>query len=238
MKTLRTTFTVLFAFVATFLFQSCFTDDDADVADYIAVATTHVVPADNGVQGTYYFELDNAKTLTPVINNANSFSAVEGQRVILQYDIESSATAGYDYGIELFKITEILTKNIEILTADNEDEIGNDVVTISQDYSNMTSDHLNLQISYPAGSSSASIHLVENTITPAEDSDYTVLELRLNNPNSDSETSTQTLSGLVSFNMGDYNPTITGKLGLKVIAKITNEGELKEYTFTFESTQE
>lgn len=238
MKTLKTTFTVLFALVATFSFQSCLNDDDVDVADYVAIATTRIIPADDGVQGSYFFELDNEKTLTPVINNASSYTAVEGQRVILQYDIESTATAGYDYGIELFNITEILTKDIETLTAENEDEIGNDVVTIAKDYSQMAAGYLNLQISYPAGSSKATIHLVENTITPAEDSEYTVLELRLNNPNSGSDSSTQNLSGLVCFKLGDYNPTITGKQGVKIIAKATNAGEIREYTFTYESTEE
>lgn len=236
MKTFKTTFTVLFALVATVLFQSCLDGEDSDNPDYVAIATTRVVASSNGGLSTYYFELDNSKTLTPVINKVKSYQAVEGQRVILQYDIESTATAGFDYGIELFNVSEILTKDVETLTTENEDEIGYDPITIVSDYSQLAVGYLNLQINFPIGSSTATVHLVENAITPPEDSEYTTLELRLNNPGS--EYSSSNSSGLVSFKLGDYDPNITGKKGIKVIAKTTNEGELKEYLFTYSSTDD
>lgn len=231
MKTLKTTFTVLFALVATFVFQSCLDGEDSDVADYVAIATTHVIPGSTSGLDTFYFQLDNQKTLTPVINKVKNFKAVEGQRVILQYDIESQATAGYDYGIELFNVTELLTKGIEVLTTENEEEIGNDPISISKDYSQLAVGYLNLQISFLSGNTTATVHLVENTITPVEDVDYTVLELRLSNPGS--EYSSSNSSGLVCFKLGDYDPMLTGKKGIKVLVKTTAEGELKEYTFSY-----
>jgi len=236
MKNLKTIFTVMFALVATFVFQSCLNDNDSDVPDYAAIATTHVTSEADAAVTTYYFQLDNEKTLIPISSSVGNFKAVEGQRVIIQYDIEETATAGYDYSIELFNIAEVLTKDIKLLTAENEKEMGHDAITVIKENSKMAGGYLNLSISFVRGSSTATVNLVENTINPAEDSDYTVLELRLNNPNSDA--SNYSSHGLVSFKMADYNPTITGKKGIKVIAKGSNVGEVREYTFTYDSTEE
>lgn len=74
------------------------------------------------------------------------YDAVDGQRVITVFNPLWDNYAGYDHAVKLLRLQNVLTKEVETLTPETEEEFGNDPVfiykgdiTISGGYMNIFS---------------------------------------------------------------------------------------------------
>ncbi len=210
------------ALVGVFFLQSC--DDSSSEPTYAALVTA-VVPT----EGATSFKTDDQKTLHVGETLLGALQLEDGDRAIIRFSYLKEEVQGYNYNIKLRGLSEILTKDIVDLTADNEDEIGNDKLLLLKDYCSLVKGYFNAQIQFPSGEEVPKVNLVVNKITPVDDADYTVLELRLNN--NGVTTSTNYGSGVVCFKLGDLDPTITGKKGVKIRVNTINKDEVQEYTF-------
>ena len=229
-------------------FQSCNwnNDYDDDIINYIpALATVHTLEDNN-----FYFKLEQLnKTFYPI--NISSYKAVDGQRVWVYYDLLNDTTAGYDKTINVRKIQEILTKNIIQLTEENKDSIGDDLMIPLS--ASITGDYINISCDLPVSPTLTLVNLVNNTINTNHSEDvnypndnekenYTILEFHCNK--NSQNTNLGYTSALISFYLGDYAPSKTGKKGLiirfndknignNVYDNVENDGktyDLREYT--------
>ena len=123
---------LLLAFLAVMgvTFQSCDDDDGYSLGD-VAVdwATVNVKGAH-----VYDFTGDRWGQIWPATTDYFWYSPIDGQRVILYFNpLYDNYPEGYDCSVKVLSIKEILTKPIEELTAENEEEFGNDPVDIFED---------------------------------------------------------------------------------------------------------
>lgn len=213
---------LLAALMGVFFLQSC---DDSDSEPTYASLVTAVVPEGGKVS----FKTDNKKTLHVGESNLGALDIKDGDRAIIRFSYLKETVEGYNYNIKLRGLSAILTKDIKDLTEDNKDEIGNDKLLLLKDNSSLVEGYFNAQIRFPLGEESAKVNLVVNKITPVDDDQYTVLELRLNN--NGVTTSNNYGGGVVCFKLGDLDPVNTGKKGIKIRVNTINEDEVQEYTF-------
>ncbi len=213
---------LVMAFMGVFMLQSC--DNGDSEPTYVALVTA-VVPQ----EGAISFKTDDQKTYHIGETLLGTLQMEDGDRAVIRFSYLKEAVQGYNYNIKLRGLNKILTKDVVDLTAENKDEIGNDKLLLLKDYSSLTKGYFNAQIQFPQGSTTPKVNLVVNKINVAEEGDYTVLELRLNN--NGTTTSSSMSGGVVCFKLGDLDPTITGKKGLKILVNTINKEEVQEYTF-------
>jgi len=101
--------------------QSCSDDDGYSVGD---IATDWVTVRVEG-EGVYSFTGDTWGTMYPAANGVWNYSLVEGQRAFLVFNPLFDNYYGYDVGIKAEQIYPFLTKAVEDLTPENEDEYAN-----------------------------------------------------------------------------------------------------------------
>ncbi len=114
---------LLLAFLAVMgvTFQSCDDDDGYSLGD-VAVdwATVNVKGAH-----VYDFTGDRWGQIWPATTDYFWYSPIDGQRVILYFNpLYDNYPEGYDCSVKVLSIKEILTKPIEELTAENEEQDG------------------------------------------------------------------------------------------------------------------
>lgn len=134
---------LLLAFLAVMgvTFQSCDDGDGYSLGD-VAVdwATVNVKGAH-----VYDFTGDRWGQIWPATTDYFWYSPIDGQRVILYFNpLYDNYPEGYDCSVKVLSIKEILTKPIEELTAENEEEFGNDPVDIFEDNMWISGGYLNI----------------------------------------------------------------------------------------------
>lgn len=176
MKQIRSGLILLSALIPLFVFTSC-EDDGYSLGDFVISLAT-VNPIDENA-GTYSLTLDNGKTLWPAASNV-LYRPKSNQRVIVNYTILGDSMGEYDHPVKINSMREILTKEIEDLTPDNQEEIGNDPIKILALWTG--DDYLNIRFGYNTGGEERHrISLVHNKINPVVNEDGTiVLEFRHN----------------------------------------------------------
>lgn len=222
----------LLAFLAVMgvTFQSCDDNDYYSIGD-IAVdwATVNVTGAH-----VYDFTADRWGKLWPAATVYPGYSPIDGQRVIISFNpLYDNYPQGYDCSVKLTGVREILTKRIEELTAGNEEEYGNDPVSVYEESMWISRDgYLNIIFNQnlPAKVKHR-VSLVKNTmVAPAEDG-YIHLEFRYNTYD---DTTNYWVDGAVSFNLNSLDITSETK-GIKIKINSKAEGE-KEIAFNLENT--
>ena len=189
-------------------------------------ATVRVVSGD-----TYYLESDNYGSLWPAATNVYGFKPVDGKRMLVVFNPLYDNYGEYDMAIKVENLFPVTTKQVEDLTSENEEEIGNDPVSILKGDIWIANGYLNLifEQNRPVYGPHR-VSLVRNTIEEAEDDGYIHLEYRYNTHND--------LSGWfgyepVSFNLNSLD--FEGKKGLKLKLNSSVNGKV-ELTFNVKET--
>lgn len=211
------------------LLQAC--DNDGYSLDGIAVsmATVKVVSGN-----TYYLEIDNGETLWPVATQIGWYKPIDGQRVIANYTPLSDEYGHYDHAIRVNFLSNVLTKKVENLTAENEEEIGDDEVSVRAMWVGGKYLNVDFLINLPQANRHR-VSLVRNTLVEEPADDYIHLEYRYNDQDD--------VTGLwrrsfVSFNLTEIltEEALATYKGFKV--KLNSVNGEKELTYNFSSDNE
>ena len=200
--------------------QSCDDNDGYSLGD-IAVdwATVRVVGGD-----TYSLNADRWGTLWPAATAIPFYKPIDGQRVITYFNPLYDNYAGYDHAVKVEHNYNVLTKQVEDLTAENESEFGNDPVWVNKDMMWIGGGYLN--VIFRQNLPVKEKHLVSlvrdmrATAAEGEDDGYIHLEFRYNTYD---DVTARQANGAVSFNLNSLD--LTGKKGIKVKLNSVKDGE-------------
>lgn len=106
--------------------QSCDDNDGYSLGDFTPPLWATVRVTGNA----FYLNCDVWGTLWPVNTDIGWYDAVDGQRVITVFNPLWDNYAGYDHAVKLLRLQNVLTKEVETLTPETEEEFGNDPVRI------------------------------------------------------------------------------------------------------------
>ena len=201
--------------------QSCDDGDGYSLGDIARDwATVRVVGGD-----TYALNADHWGSLWPAATAIPGYRPIDGQRVITYFNPLYDNYEGYDHGVKVECNYDVLTKQIEDLTADNEAEIGNDPVLVYKDMMWIGGGYLNIifRQCLPAKEKHR-FSLVRDMRNMAKDGDdgYIHLEYRYNTYG---DVTKRCLNGAVSFNLNSLD--LTGKKGIKVKLNSVENGEIE-----------
>lgn len=206
------------------LLTSCDDDEGYSLGDFTPPLWATVRTQGN----TFYLDCDVWGTLWPVNTNLSGYEAVEGQRVITSFNPLSDNFQGFDHAVKILTLQNVLTKSLEALTPESEEEYGNDPMLIYQGDMGVSGGHLNLFFlqNLPAQQKHR-ISLVqsEEDIKAGEEDSYLHCQLRYNDYD---DLTGRRAYGAVSFRLGD----LTGFQGVKVRLQSEKNGEV-EVTFDF-----
>ena len=200
--------------------QSCDDNDGYSLGD-IAVdwATVRVVGGD-----TYSLNADRWGTLWPAATAIPFYKPIDGQRVITYFNTLYDNYEGYDHAVKVEHNYNVLTKQVEDLTAENESEFGNDPVWVNKDMMWIGGGYLN--VIFRQNLPVKEKHLVSlvrdmrATVAEGEDDGYIHLEFRYNTYD---DVTARQANGAVSFNLNSLD--LTGKKGIKVKLNSVKDGE-------------
>ena len=200
--------------------QSCDDNDGYSLGD-IAVdwATVRVVGGD-----TYSLNADRWGTLWPAATAIPFYKPIDGQRVITYFNPLYDNYEGYDQAVKVEHNYNVLTKQVEDLTAENESEFGNDPVWVNKDMMWIGGGYLN--VIFRQNLPVKEKHLVSlvrdkwATAAEGEDDGYIHLEFRYNTYD---DVTARQANGAVSFNLNSLD--LTGKKGIKVKLNSVKDGE-------------
>lgn len=176
---------------------------------------------------TYYLDSDYYGTLWPAASSVYGFRPVDGKRVFVLFNPLYDDFEGYDMAVKVENITPVLTKQVEELTEENEQEFGNDPIAVLKKNIWIANGYMN--VIYKQNTSVYEPHLVSlvhNTLVESDDDGYVHLEIRYNTFN---DLSGWWGKGLASFNLNTVD--FTGKKGLKLKLNSAISGETEEITF-------
>lgn len=212
--------TALAACVMVPLLQSC---DDNEYSGPTSVALVTVVVEENPLSGenTYYFRLDDERTLYPTLleGGAQQLDPQNGQRAYIYFDILPEKYLDYDFNIRLYACDLIETKDVVELTEENQEEFGNEIIQVRG--SLLTNDYLMLE--YTILYSDPKKHEIDLVYDPAyqgENNEYVYLSLR---HTSEETTTLYSGRGLIAFRLNDYNPVALGKKGIILRVHTAND---------------
>lgn len=206
--------------------QSC-DDDGYSLGDFaVDWATVRVTNGD-----TYALMGDTWGSLWPAATSVPGYRPVDGQRVLTFFNPLSDNTDGYDHFIKVEWIRNILTKQVEELTAENEEEYGNDPILIYK--GNMWIDGGYLNIIFTQNLPAKEKHRISlvraaSLVDDREDG-YVRLELRYNTYG---DTIDYWRDGAVSFNLNSLH--LEDFEGMKGIILKLNSVENGEVEVTFD----
>lgn len=214
--------------------QSCDNNDGYSIGDFTPPlwATTHVVG-----NNAFYLDCDVWGTLWPVNTDLGWFKPVEGERVITSFNPLSDNFQGYDHAVKLYNIQRVLTKQVEILTDENDDEYGNDPMTIFKGDLGISGNHLNLI--FLQNLPSKEKHRI-SLVRPEDNADfidqegYLHLELRYNNYD---DTTPRQAFGAVSYSLESIETELETAKGIKLKLQSEKNGEVT-VTFNKESNDD
>ena len=202
--------------------QSCSDDDGYSIGDFTPPlwATVRV----NG--NAFYLDSDVWGTMWPVNTDLGWYEAVDGQRVITVVNPLQDDFQGYDHAVKLLRLQNVLTKGIDTLTPETEEEFGNDPVVIYQGDITVSGGYMN--IFFVQNLPSKEKHRI-SLVRPQTDEElygedgYIHLELRYNDY--DDVTNLQAY-GAVSYNLSSLDIDSDTK-GIKLKLNSKKNGEVE-----------
>lgn len=204
--------------------QSCDDSDGYSLGDFaIDWATVRVAGGD-----TYSLTGDAWGTLWPGATAIPGYKPIDGQRVVAYFNPLGDNWEGYDHVVKVEYLRNVLTKQVEELTPENEAEFGNDPVLIYKGNMWISGGYLNVIFcqDLPAKEKHR-VSLVRDTRSIANGDDgYIHLEYRYNTYG---DTTGRWINGVVSFNLNSLD--MEGKKGIKVKLNSLENGENVEVIF-------
>lgn len=202
--------------------QSCSDDDGYSIGDFTPPlwATVRV----NG--NAFYLDSDVWGSMWPVNTDLGWYEAVDGQRVITVVNPLQDNFQGYDHAVKLLRLQNVLTKGIDTLTPETEEEFGNDPVVIYQGDITISGGYMN--IFFVQNLPSKEKHRI-SLVRPQADEElygedgYIHLELRYNDY--DDVTNLQAY-GAVSYNLNGLDINSDTK-GIKLKLNSQKNGEVE-----------
>ncbi|MDR0661284.1 MAG: NigD-like protein [Prevotellaceae bacterium] len=215
------------ALVGTLFLTSC-NDDDGYSLDkfWVSVGTVQ-----NGDNSSYFFlDLDNGKRLWTVATNLPYYRPAIGQRVIADYTILSDReeASSYDHDVKLNDVCPILTKDIVNITSENDEELGNDPVKITDIW--VGGDHLNVEFVF-AGYSK--VHFINLGLDEANDYNDGKVHLELRH-NAYGDRPAYNMWGIASFRLKSLQEDGVESIAIIVHVNEYGTGEEKTYELTYD----
>lgn len=208
--------------------QSCDDDDGYSLGDFTPPLWATVRVTGNA----FYLDCDVWGKLWPVNIDMDWYEPVDGQRVLTMFNPLSDKYGEYDHAVKLLRLQDVLTKEVEVLTPENEEEFGNDPVRIYHGDIGISGGYMN--IIFLQNLPSNTKHRI-SLVRPQDDAElyaedgYIHLELRYNNY--DDLTGLRAY-GAVSYNLSSLDITSETKgIKLKLNSEVNDEVEL---TFNLE----
>lgn len=211
MKTKRPIFIIFIAALLMPLLHACL-DDDTTNHHQLTIGTIKVVDGQE-----YYFALDEGTKMYPGdTTNIHNYTVVPEQRAFVYFDLLEEKVSGYDYNAAIYRIENILTKDIYLMPAEKEDSIGDDRINITNMW--IANDHLNIQYQIHYDDTSNKSHMLNLIVNEAADDkndkeDYLTLEFR---HNAYGEAQRKLGPGIVSFRLNNIRQLSEGKRGLNI----------------------
>lgn len=123
------------------VFQSCNNNDDHYSLGDIAIDWATAVSIS---PNTYYLVGDTWGSMWPAATSIPGYKPKDGQRVVVLFNPLADNFQSYDHAIKVEDVKEVLTKKVELLTAGNNEDYGNDPITINQGEMWISGNHLNV----------------------------------------------------------------------------------------------
>lgn len=205
--------------------QSCSDDDGYSLGDFTPPLWATVRTTGNA----FYLDCDVWGTLWPVNTDLGWYKPAEGQRVITVFNPLWDNYEGFDHAVKLLRLQDVLTKEVETLTPETEEELGDDPVLIYQGDISISGGYMN--IFFLQNLPSETKHRI-SLVRPQDDRElygddgYIHLELRYNDYD---DVTDRRAYGAVSYNLGSLDVTSETK-GIKLKLNSEKNGEV-EVTF-------
>ena len=202
--------------------QSCSDDDGYSLGDFTPPLWATVRTTGNA----FYLDCDVWGTLWPVNTDLGWYKPAEGQRVITVFNPLYDNYEGFDHAVKLLRLQDVLTKEVETLTPETEEEFGNDPVLIYQGDISISGGYMN--IFFLQNLPSETKHRI-SLLRPQDDRElygddgYIHLELRYNDYDDVTE---RRAYGAVSYNLGSLDVTSETK-GIKLKLNSEKNGEVE-----------
>lgn len=202
--------------------QSCSDDDGYSLGDFTPPLWATVRTTGNA----FYLDCDVWGTLWPVNTDLGWYKPAEGQRVITVFNPLYDNYEGFDHAVKLLRLQDVLTKEVETLTPETEEEFGNDPVLIYQGDISISGGYMN--IFFLQNLPSQTKHRI-SLLRPQDDRElygddgYLHLELRYNDYDDVTE---RRAYGAVSYNLGSLDITSETK-GIKLKLNSEKNGEVE-----------
>lgn len=191
--------------------HSCLDDTENDYSR-LTIGTIEVIEKND-----YYFALDDGTTMYPGdTTNIHNYTPVTGQRAIIYFDLLDEKVPGYDYNALVYRIEDILTKDIYFMPAEKEDSIGDDRINLNNVW--ISGNYVNIQYQFYYNEESGKTHMLnlvvnEGSEVTGDEEDYLTLEFRHNAYRDEQRTPGK---GLVSFKLDNLARELEGKKGLNI----------------------
>lgn len=210
-------------------FQSCDDNDGYSLGDFTPPLWATVRVTGNA----FYLDCDVWGTVWPVNTDLGWYDAVDGQRVLTMFNPLWDNYEGFDHAVKILNLQNVLTKEVETLTPENEEELGNDPVVIYKGDISISGGYMN--IFFVQNLPAKTKHRI-SLVRPQSDDDlyaddgYIHLELRYNDYD---DLTSRGVFGAVSYNLNglDIKPDTKG---IKLKLNSEKNGEV-EVTFDLES---
>lgn len=205
------------------LLQSCDDDEGYSLGSFTPPLWATVRVTGN----VFYLDCDVWGTLWPVNTDIGWYEPVDGQRVLTVFTPLSDKYGEYDHAVKILRMQEVLTKEVETLTPENEEEFGNDPVRIYKGDIGISGGYMN--IIFMQNLPNKTKHRI-SLVRPQDGDDlyagdgYIHLELRYNNYD---DLSGYYVPGAVSYNLNSLDFTSGTKgIKLKLNSEVNGEVEL------------
>lgn len=205
--------------------QSCDDNDGYSLGNFTPPLWATVRVTGNA----FYLNCDVWGTLWPVNTDIGWYDAVDGQRVITVFNPLWDNYAGYDHAVKLLRLQNVLTKEVEMLIPETEEEFGNDPVLIYKGDITISGGYMNIFFMQNLPSSTDNKHRI-SLVRPQEDDalygedGYVHLELRYNDYD---DLTGRRSPGAVSYNLNSLDiPSDTKGIKLKLNSEENGEVEV------------
>jgi hypothetical protein len=212
--------------------QSCDDNDGYSIGDFTPPLWATVRVTGNA----FYLDCDVWGTLWPVNTDLGWYEPVDGKRVITIFNPLSDGFDGYDHAVKLLRLYDVLTKEVETLTPETEEEFGNDPVAIFKGDIGISGGYLNIvfQQNLPSEKKHR-ISLVRSQDDAEVYGEDGCIHLELRYNNYDDLTGLRS-PGAVSYNLNSLNITSeTQGIKLKINSEVNDEVEL---VFDFKNSED
>lgn len=185
---------------------------------------------------SFYLDCDVWGTLWPVNLDLGWYVPIDGRRVITSFNPLWDNYEGYDHAVKILTIQDVLTKSVETLTPETEEEFGNDPVYIAEGDISISNGYMNVY--FQQNLPKETKHRI-SLVRPESDDDlygadgYIHLQIRYNNYDDLTGVYTQ---GVVSYNLNSLNIKDDTK-GIKVTVNSEKAADEVEFTFDIVSSE-